>query len=67
MWPSLYLIATVLSSILEEGWLPPQDFDDEAQWRREELNSVADFFANYTMDIEDTWVKCMEWPFDGVN
>ena len=34
-------------------------------WHKRELNVVADFLANYTMDIGRTWIRELEWPFPG--
>ena len=34
-------------------------------WHRRELNVVADFLANYTMDSGRTWIKEFDWPFPG--
>ena len=54
-----------LSVILGEGWRPPREWEDPVVWHPRSSNVVADFLANYTMDIKESWSKTLEWPFEG--
>ena len=56
-------VANHLSCLLQSGWSPPFDWEDPVQWRPREKNTVADYLANYTMDVESAWSRTFDWPF----
>ena len=55
-----------LAALLEDGWRPPRDWHDPVVWHPRDQNIVADFLANYTMDVGESWSKALDWPFPGV-
>ena len=58
--PVFTRITRSVMGILEAGWLPATLVADPVHWVPREQNSLADAFANRTMDIERTWG--MQWP-----
>ena len=39
-----------VAAVMDEDWLPPQEWGDPITWRRRGRNTVADYLANWTMD-----------------
>ncbi len=56
-------ISDNLAFILDAGWSPPRLWHDPVAWKRRELNVVADYLVNFTMDNEQTWCRSFNWPF----
>lgn len=57
LFPVYERLTSTIFEFMPAGWTPATRIADPVLWHRRENNQIADFLANFTMEVGESWLK----------